>query len=146
MFPMTENDRYGIEEMAALGGVTRRTVRYYVQEGLIPPPLGVGRGRHYGPQHLARLQAVKAFQEKGLSLEEIRRELARGPARPGDGRRAPRRTRGSAPAVARSAWVRLEVVPGLELHVSGHRRLPPPGRLRELAEWCERHFRRSDEG
>ena len=142
---MKENERYGIEELATLGGVTRRTVRYYVQEGLIPAPLGVGRGRHYGPEHLGRLQAVKALQEGGLSLEEVRRELARGPGR-GRGR-----TRSSAgrpdpvPLVPRSAWTRVEIVPGLELHVSGRRRLPPPGRLRELAAWCERHFRRSDE-
>jgi len=143
---MAESERYGIEEMAALGGVTRRTVRYYVQEGLLPAPLGVGRGRHYGPEHLARLQAVKALQERGLSLEEIRRELGRGRAR----RAADSRWAGSdavaapAPRVPRSSWIRLEVVPGIELHVSGQRRVPPPARLQELAEWCERHFRRSD--
>jgi DNA-binding transcriptional MerR regulator len=145
MSVMSQSDRYGIEEMAALGGVTRRTVRYYVQEGLLQPPLGVGRGRHYGPEHLARLQAVKAFQEQGLSLDEIRRTLERGDGTPGHPTRAARRTAGPASFVPRSAWVRLEVVPGVELHVSGRRRLPPPGRLRELAEWCERHFRRSDD-
>jgi DNA-binding transcriptional MerR regulator len=37
--------RYGIDELAELGGVSRRTVRYYVQEQLLPPPLGVGAGR-----------------------------------------------------------------------------------------------------
>jgi DNA-binding transcriptional MerR regulator len=143
MAMMSQNDRYGIEEMAALGGVTRRTVRYYVHEGLLQPPLGVGRGRHYGPEHLARLQAVKAFQEQGLSLDEIRRKLGRCDGTPGDTRRASRGVAAPGSLVPRSAWVRLEVVPGVELHVSGRRRLPPPGRLRELAEWCERHFRRS---
>lgn len=137
---MADEARYGIEELAALGGITRRTVRYYVQEGLLPAPLGVGRGRHYGEEHLARLQAVKALQEKGLSLEEVRRELERGRGRG----RASAAAAPPEPAVARSAWTRLEVVPGVELHVSGQRRLPPPGRLRELAEWCERHFRGSD--
>jgi DNA-binding transcriptional MerR regulator len=136
---MADEARYGIEELAALGGITRRTVRYYVQEGLLPAPLGVGRGRHYGEEHLARLQAVKALQERGLSLEAVRRELERG-------RAGGRATRGASlpEAVARSAWTRLEIVPGVELHVSGQRRLPPPGRLRELAEWCERHFRGGD--
>jgi DNA-binding transcriptional MerR regulator len=132
--------RYGIEELAALGGVTRRTVRYYVQEGLLPVPLGVGRGRHYGEEHLARLQAVKSLQEKGLSLEEVRRELERGRGRG----RAAREASPPESSVARSAWTRLEIVSGVELHVSGQRRLPPPGRLRELAEWCERHFRGGD--
>jgi DNA-binding transcriptional MerR regulator len=139
MWAMADEARYGIEELAALGGVTRRTVRYYVQEGLLLAPLGVGRGRHYGPEHLARLQAVKALQEKGLSLDEVRRELERGPGR-GRGLTASV----PEPAVARSAWTRLEIVPGVELHVSGQRRLPAPGRLKELAEWCERYFRGSD--
>jgi len=140
MSEMADEARYGIEELAALGGVTRRTVRYYVQQDLLSAPLGVGRGRHYGPQHLAQIQAVKALQEQGLSLDEVRRELERGPGR---GRAAKTATLPE-PPVARSAWTRLEIVPGVEIHVSGQRRLPPPGRLRELAEWCERHFRGSD--
>ena len=140
MSVMADETRYGIEELAALGGVTRRTVRYYVQQELLPAPLGVGRGRHYGPQHLAQLQAVKALQEQGLSLDEVRQELARGTGR----WRAAKAASLPEPSVARTAWTRLEIVPGVELHVSGQRRLPPPGRLRELAEWCERHFRRSD--
>jgi DNA-binding transcriptional MerR regulator len=137
---VADEARYGIEELAALGGVSRRTVRYYVQEGLLPAPLGVGRGRHYGSGHLERLHRVKALQEQGLSLDDVRRELERGTGR---GRPASAASR-EEPAVARSAWTRLEIVPGLELHVSGERRLPPPGRLRELSEWCERHFRRDD--
>jgi DNA-binding transcriptional MerR regulator len=140
MSVMADEARYGIEELAALGGVSRRTVRYYVQEGLLSAPLGVGRGPHYGPEHLARLQAVKALQEQGLSLDEVRRELERGTGRG----RAAKAASVPEPPVARSAWTRLEIVPGVELHVSGQRRLPSPGRLRELAEWCERHFRGSD--
>ena len=142
MSVMGDEARYGIEEFAALGGVTRRTVRYYVQQDLLPAPLGVGRGRHYGPQHLAQLQAVKALQEQGLSLDEVRQELERGTGRG----RAAKAASLPEPSVARTAWTRLEIVPGVEIHVSGQRRLPPPGRLRELAEWCERHLREREEG
>ena len=134
---MAEDAPYGIEDLAALAGVTRRTVRYYVQEGLIPAPLGVGRGRHYGPEHLARLQSVKGLQERGLSLDEVRHELEQG----GAGRRRAVAASRAEPQVQLSAWTRVEVVPGVELHVSRDRRLPSPGRLRELVEWCERHFR-----
>jgi len=122
---MEDDARYGIEDLAALGGVSRRTVRYYVQQGLLPSPLGLGRGRHYGREHLARLRAVKALQERGLSLDAVRTELDRGPPEA---------------AVARSAWRRVELVPGVELHVQADRALPSPGGLRELLEWCERHF------
>ena len=128
---------YGVDELADLGGVTRRTVRYYIQEGLLPAPLGVGRGRHYGPEHLERLLRIKAMQERGLALSEVREAL----------RGAGVVTVVPVPvtAVARSAWTRLELRPGVELLVSSEWRIPPPGRVLELAEWCQRHFRRQGE-
>ena len=70
-----ESGLLGVAELADLGGVSRRTVRFYVQEGLLQPPLGVGRGRHYGPEHLKRLLEVKALQEQGRSLSEIREAI-----------------------------------------------------------------------
>jgi DNA-binding transcriptional MerR regulator len=125
---------YGIAELADLGGVSRRTVRYYVQEELIPPPRGAGRGAHYGAEHLAALLEVKALQERGLPLVDIRRALGAGGSGP------PPRAEGVALSVSRSAWTRLELAPGVELHVSSDVRVPPPGGLRELAEWCRRLF------
>lgn len=128
---------YGIEELADLGGVSRRTVRYYVQEGLLPPPLGVGRGRHYDRLHLDRLLRVKSLQEQGLTLGEVRAALAgSGPVGGPEPEPAP---------VGRSAWARLELAPGLEVHVSSEWRLPSPARLSELAQWAVRHFRREGE-
>jgi DNA-binding transcriptional MerR regulator len=134
-----EQGLYNADELADLGGVTRRTVRYYVQEGLIPPPLGVGRGRHYGPAHLARLLEVKAQQEAGLSLDEIR---ARRTPEPGGRRPEPRLPQ----PLPRSTWRRLSLAPGVELHVSQDVRLPAPGRLDELVDWCRIHLSRNTEG
>ena len=133
-----EAERYGIAELAELGGTTRRTVRYYIQEGLVPAPLGVGRGKHYAGEHLERLLRLKSLQENGLTLEQIRRELA-GTGREGMAERAPRQV------VARSPWTRVEILPGLEMHVSGRYRLPAPGRLQELVDWCQRSFRQVGE-
>ena len=104
---MEPEARYGIEELAELGGVSRRAVRYYVQEGLLPSPLGVGRGRHYGAEHLNRLLQVKEMQEQGLTLAEIEARLAGGAA---GAAQAPAAV---APRPRRSAWVRLELAPGL---------------------------------
>jgi DNA-binding transcriptional MerR regulator len=131
---MTEAVRYAIGDLARLAGVSRRTVRYYVQEGLIPAPLGVGRGNHYGADHLEQLVRVKALQEGGRTLDEIRRTLAGG-----NRRRAPQPA--SEPiAVGRSLWRRLALAPGVELHVADNVRLPSPGRLEELAAWCRSQF------
>jgi DNA-binding transcriptional MerR regulator len=134
-----EQGRYNIDELADLGGVSRRTVRYYVQEGLLPAPLGVGRGRHYGQAHLDRLLEVKAQQEAGLSLDEIRSRPA---PRPGGRTPAPRPPQ----PLPRSTWRRLELAPGVELHVAHDVRLPAPGRLEELVEWCGTHLSRNTEG
>jgi DNA-binding transcriptional MerR regulator len=65
-----------IGELAQRVGVTRRTIRYYVEIGLIPPPAGAGKAAVYGPQHLERLETIKALQGYRLSLEEIRDRLA----------------------------------------------------------------------
>jgi DNA-binding transcriptional MerR regulator len=134
-----EPRRYNIDELADLGGVSRRTVRFYVQEGLLPSPLGVGRGSHYDQSHLERLLQVKAEQEAGRSLDDIR---ARRRPSPGGVRHAA----ASAPSIPRSAWRRLDLAPGVELHVASDIRLPAAGRLDELVNWCRQHLRRNTEG
>ena len=132
---MTEDVRYAIGDLAELGGVSRRTVRYYVQEGLIPAPLGVGRGNHYGREHLDQLLKVKALQERGRTLDEIRRALRGRPRELQHPAEAP-----AAPAPDRTLYRRLLLAPGVELHVAGSVRLPSPGKLNELAAWCRTHF------
>jgi DNA-binding transcriptional MerR regulator len=65
-----------IGEVAERSGVTRRTIRYYVEIGLLPPPSGAGKAAVYGDEHLERLELIKKLQSMRLSLEEIREELA----------------------------------------------------------------------
>lgn len=131
---MPDASRFAIGDLADLGGVSRRTVRYYVQEGLLPVPYGVGRGNHYGREHLDQLLRVKALQEAGRTLDEIREAL--------DGRAArgstPRHAEAEPPA--RTVWRRVTLAPGVELHVSGDVRLPSPGKLNEIASWCRAHL------
>jgi DNA-binding transcriptional MerR regulator len=133
-----EQGRFNIDELADLGGVSRRTVRYYVQEGLLPAPLGVGRGRHYDRSHLDRLLHVKAEQEAGRSLDDIR---ARRRPLSDDGEASPPPPR----LLPRSTWRRLELAPGVELHVAHDIALPAAPRLGELVEWCRQHLSRNTE-
>jgi len=131
-----DEERYGIDALADLGGVSRRTVRYYIQEGLLPAPFGVGRGDHYGPEHLNALLRVKALQDAGRTLDEIRRP-------------ASKRDRVVEPALAPTPsvepWRRIELAPGVELHVSGQRRLPSAAAVRILADWCRAHLTGGEE-
>ncbi len=57
-----KQQRYTIGELAALTGVSRRTVRFYVQRGLIPPPLGAGRGSFYTDEHLGLIRGIRSRQ------------------------------------------------------------------------------------
>ena len=126
--------RYPIGELATLGGVSRRTVRYYVQEGLIPHPLGLGRGKHDPAYHRAQLRRVPARPERGRPLDEIRGALGQAPSRRAAGKPAREEV------LPRSLWRRIALTPGVEVHVASTSRLPSPARLRELAEWCRLHF------
>lgn len=69
-----------IGELATRSGVTPRTIRYYVELGLLPPPYGAGRAAGYGPEHVGRLETIKRLQLARLSLEEIREQLSSMPA------------------------------------------------------------------
>jgi hypothetical protein len=103
----------------------------------LPAPYGVGRGPHYGPEHLDALVRVRSLQEAGRTLDEIRR-----PAPVRERRRfvaAPT----SPPAV--SAWRRIALAPGVELHVSGDARLPSAAALDALRDWCRANLSRGDE-
>ena len=64
-----------IGEFAAAAGVSARTVRYYIVEGLLPPPEGAGMGAMYGPAHLDRLGLILRLKDAYLPLREIRRQL-----------------------------------------------------------------------
>jgi DNA-binding transcriptional MerR regulator len=134
---MADAVRYAIGDLADLASVSRRTVRYYVQEGLLPAPLGVGRGNHYGQEHLDQLLRVKSMQEAGRTLAEIKQAFA-GPARQKQ-TNAHWAYRSPAP-IERTVWRRITLAPGVELNVAGNIRLPASGKLQELAEWCREHF------
>jgi DNA-binding transcriptional MerR regulator len=68
-FPVT------LDELCDLAGVTVRTVRYYISEGLLPPPSGHGASTRYLQEHLDRLRIIESLKEKFLPLREIRRSL-----------------------------------------------------------------------
>jgi DNA-binding transcriptional MerR regulator len=72
---MPDDERYSLTELADLAGVTPRTVRYYLAQGLLPAVGQMGPGSRYDAGHLARLQLVRRLQAEHLPLAEIRRRL-----------------------------------------------------------------------
>lgn len=114
--------QYSLDELADRVGLSRRAIRFYVQRGLLPPPLGLGRGRHYDRHHLEVLKRIGELQAAGHSLDAISKILA--------GKEIGEQQIASAPTVAgvsptgrratkklsASLWTRLKVAPGVEMH------------------------------
>ncbi|AUX21418.1 MerR family transcriptional regulator [Sorangium cellulosum] len=133
---------YKLDELAGEAGVAPRTVRYYVQRGLLPAPEFRGKDTSYGREHLARLRAIKALQQAHLPLEEIQARLA-GASLPEIERLAsgapPRAALAGCPGAevacpppARAGgerWERIPIADGVELHVRGD----APERSRRIA-------------
>jgi DNA-binding transcriptional MerR regulator len=71
-----EPEEMSLTELVERAGVSVRTVRYYIAEGLLPPPLSTGPGSSYGPGHLLRLRLIQRLKDAYLPLKEIRRRLA----------------------------------------------------------------------
>lgn len=126
---MSDGATYSIGDLADAAGVSRRTVRFYVQRELLPAPEGLGRGARYTGTHLARLIQIKEWQEQGVALEEIRRRLESGQSS-----RAPM-ARWPPPAadLPGSAWFRQPLAAGYELHVAAVRRPLTAHQLARLA-------------
>src|SRR5262249_35426490 len=126
-----------LSDLAERAGIPPRTVRYYVQRGLLPAPRFRGPDTAYEEEHLIRLRAIRRLQERFFPLDAIQVELARMTP---DAIRAlaegaepspltattapPALAPASVPRSARSqvdggsVWERWELAPGLELHLS----------------------------
>ena len=127
-----------LTELADRAGVSIRTVRYYIQQGLLPKPESRGPGAHYTEEHLERLLLVKRLQREHLPLAEIRRVLEASPGEtpaPRSARDYIRSVIGDPTALAedsvqysvqapeivnpstRSQWERVTLAPDIELHI-----------------------------
>jgi DNA-binding transcriptional MerR regulator len=71
-----DRPRYTLTELTGLAGVTPRTVRYYLAQGLLSSAGTPGPGAKYGDGHLARLRLIRRLQKEHLPLAEIRERLA----------------------------------------------------------------------
>lgn len=116
---------FGIEDLCSLSGVSRRTVRFHTQKGLLDPPQGAKRGAHYTRAHLEQLLLIRKWADAGVSLERIGR-LLRGDSPPLPFQPAPG---------AVEVWSRVTLRPGLEVHLE-------PGRLGLDAEQVRGLIRR----
>jgi DNA-binding transcriptional MerR regulator len=72
---LADSTTYDLNELCARAGVTVRTVRYYIQQGLLPAPAAQGSATRYEQGHLERLLLIRQLQKEHQPLAEIRNRL-----------------------------------------------------------------------
>jgi DNA-binding transcriptional MerR regulator len=68
---MTEQELL-IHELAERAGISVRTIRYYITEGLLPQPNYQGKYSYYNLHYLDRLDLIRRLKQSYLPLREIR--------------------------------------------------------------------------
>lgn len=54
---------------------SERTVRYYISNGLLPPPSGGPKYARYGIEHLRRIVSIRQWLDGGLTLEQAAEKI-----------------------------------------------------------------------
>ena len=123
MNTVNHTQTFSLDELCTLTDLTKRTVRYYVQIGLVSRPEGETRAAKYSPQHLEQLLLVKKWTAAGVSLDRIR-ELLQGGS-------APVPERGRVPGSI-EVCSHLHVAEGVELVIEPTRAGLTPEQLRHF--------------
>ncbi len=66
----------GVLKGLGLPGIQIRTLRFYISEGVVPPPIGSPKFARYEFRHLQNLVYARSLQNQGMKLVQIRSQLA----------------------------------------------------------------------
>ena len=61
-----------VGELAARANLNASAIRYYEQQGLLPPPQRQGNQRRYSPEAVNRVLLIRFASEMGFTLTEIK--------------------------------------------------------------------------
>ena len=79
--PAPDDPSYPLNDLCVLADLSVRTVRYYIQIGLVDRPEGETRAARYGARHLEQLLLIRKWTTAGVALERVR-ELLHGDIAP----------------------------------------------------------------
>lgn len=114
---------FTLDDLCTLTDFPKRTVRYYIQLGLVDRPIGETRSAHYLEVHLDQLLRIKKLTESGISLERVREVLG------GDDSPVPVKQRKPGSISVKS---HLYIAPGIELQISPDEAGMSPEQVRAL--------------
>ena len=120
---MPDTTTFTLDELCTLSGIPKRTVRYYMQLGLVDRPIGETKAAYYLTEHLDQLLKIRQLSEAGISLERIGEVLS------GEPPPVPPRQRQPGSVEVRS---HLFIAPGVELQISPEEAGLRPEQLRAL--------------
>jgi DNA-binding transcriptional MerR regulator len=122
--------KFSIEELQDLTQVPRRTIRYYIELGLVERPIGETRAAYYTWRHLQQLLAIREMTEAGLTLDAVRRRLAAAEREGKEPGAAPAASVVTLPSIEVRSHLRL--APGVELVIEPGAAQLSPEQLRRL--------------
>lgn len=120
-------DQFDINQLAELTGFSVRSIRYYVQQGLVDKPEGVKRQAYYQRQHLEQLMLIKKGQDAGFSLQRINQMIRQ----PETFKPVPEQQVGSL-----TVKTHIQLAQGVEVVISPEQAGLTADQLRQLAKLC----------
>ena len=120
-----DQERYRIGELSQITGVEARTIRYYVQQGLLAAPMGAKRGSYYTKDHLRNLLQIVKCRASGWSLDATRQYIE------SEDRLPPVRL--PQPGTVR-VMTRVVITEGVELEIDSERAGLSPAQTRSLCK------------
>ena len=128
---MNTTTHFSLDELCQLSDSSKRTVRYYIQQGLVDRPIGQGRAAHYTQTHLEQLLLINKWQREGISLERIKQLMDDSNANV-----PPAKPRGAGTI---EVWSHIVLADGIELHIEPSTAKLSPEQLKALpkltTEW-----------
>jgi DNA-binding transcriptional MerR regulator len=113
------------DELSQLTDIPKRTIRYYIQLGLVNRPIGETKAAHYVDTHLDQLLRVKKLTDARVPLERIRQVMEGEAEAPPASARQP----GSL-----DVKTHLYVMPGVEIQISAMEAGMSPEQIRMLVK------------
>jgi len=71
-----ELKQYKIGEVAELAGISKRTIDYYTNLGLLKPVRSESNYRYYSEDTIVRLRIIENMKENRFTLDEIKEQFA----------------------------------------------------------------------
>ncbi len=111
---------FTLDQLSALTDLPLRTIRYYIQLGLVDRHEGDRKHARYTQKHLDQLLKVRAMADQGVPLERIK-QLINGITTP----QPPQKAAGDISVISK-----VFIAPGVELHIEPQMAGLSPEKLR----------------